>query len=62
MEALQQQLLHQEFDGEWTITPNPGGLPMWTAQHREKHGERYVVAPTAGKLLAKLRALRDEDS
>jgi hypothetical protein len=59
---LQQEQLHQEFDEEWDIVPNPGGLPMWTALHREDHGERFVVAPTAGKLLAKLRDIRHGDA
>jgi hypothetical protein len=54
--------LYEEFDGDWAIGRNPGGLRMWTALHSEDRSERYIVARHAGELLAKLRAIRNEDT
>jgi hypothetical protein len=53
--------LHGEFDDEWAIVRNPGGLLMWTALRAGDRSERYVGAPTPGQLLARLRAIRDAE-
>ncbi len=42
----------------WKIDAYPGGLPVWTAEHRSPDGRhiRYIVAHSPGELAAKLEA------
>jgi len=46
------------FRGRWEIAAHPGGLGIWSAEHRSTDGRsiRYIVAPTAAELAAKLQA------
>jgi hypothetical protein len=54
-------LLETEF-ADWTITFSPGGLDAITAERTGPDGSvRSIVAPTPGELLAKLRAIRDQE-
>ncbi len=42
--------------GRWKIGANPGGLPVWTAEHRSPDGRhiRYIVAHSPEELAGKL--------
>jgi hypothetical protein len=44
--------------GRWKIGANPGGLPVWTAEHCSPDGRhiRYIVAHSAEELAAKLES------
>ena len=46
------------FSERWEITAYPGGLGVWSAEHRSEDGRhiRYIVAPTAAELASKLQA------
>lgn len=54
--------LVREFPG-WQITVRPAGLRLCGAYRQSEDGRhrRYVVAPTPGELLEKLRAIRQEE-
>ncbi len=46
------------FSERWEITAYPGGLNVWTAEHRSEDGchIRYIVALNAAELAEKLQA------
>ena len=57
-------LLALEFTPEWEITTHPAGLSVVTAWKCSDDGRhrRYLVARTAAELLARLRAIRDQEA
>ena len=44
----------ERYAGRWQIAAYPGGLDVWSAEHREGKALRYIVARTAAELAAKL--------
>ena len=56
-------LLATEFTPEWDIALRPCNLPIVTAYKCSGDGRHrhYVVAPSAGELLTRLRAIRKEE-
>jgi hypothetical protein len=46
------------FSERWSIAARPAGLNVWTADQTSEDGRhiRYIVAPTAAELAAKLQA------
>ena len=56
-------LLATEF-GDWEVSLRPCGLSVATAyrQSSDAHHRRFIVAPSAGVLLARLRAIRQQES
>ena len=55
-------LLATEF-GDWEVSLRPCGLSLATAYRcsDDGHHRRFIVAPTAGVLLARLRAIRQQE-
>jgi hypothetical protein len=48
--------LVRRFGTKWEIVARPGGLPVWTAEHRsaDSRAIRYIVAHSPAELAAKL--------
>jgi hypothetical protein len=46
------------FRERWAIVARPAGLSIWTAEQtsEDRRSVRYIVAPTAAELAAKLQA------
>ena len=48
--------LRLRYGRDWEIQCSPGGLPVWTAEHRSGDGRsiRYLVGHTPAELIGRL--------